>query len=56
MQHTKHEPHNPTHQVENAGDQIAREAEDGLDGREAGVEDAGEDFEEGGEEVGDAVF
>ena len=52
--HTKHEPHNPTHKVENACDQIAREAEDGLDGREAGVEDAGDDFEERGEKVGDA--
>ena len=51
---TKHEPHNPAHQVENTRYQIAREAEDGLDCREEGVEYAGEDFEEGGEEVGDA--
>ena len=30
--HTKHEPHNPTHKVEDARDQIACEAEDRLDG------------------------
>lgn len=51
---TEHESHQPAHEVEDARDQIPREAEDGLDGGEDAADDAGEDFEEGGDEVGDA--
>ena len=53
---TKYEPHKPTHEVEDARNDILREAKDGLQGGEDAVEDAAEDFEEGGEEVGDAVY
>ena len=51
---TEHESHQPAHEIEDARDQILREAEDGLDGGEDAADDAGEDFEEGGDEVGDA--
>ena len=48
---TKHEPHNPTHEIEQRSDKVAREAKGGLEGGDDAVEDAGEDFEEGGDEV-----
>lgn len=52
----KHESHKPTHEIEDARNDILREAEDGLQRGEDAVEDAAEDLEEGGEEVGYAVY
>ena len=48
---TENEPHDPTHKVEDAGDEVAREAKGGLEGGEDAVEDSREDLEEGGDEV-----